>query len=61
MDRVLKGRTLEFELRKPFDALVSAANRENGWVVWSGWATALEAFGAISALPSVVCSNEQRN
>ena len=30
-NRVLKGRTLEFELRKPFDALVSAANRENGW------------------------------
>jgi len=30
---VLKGRTLEFELRKPFDALVSAANRENGWGV----------------------------
>src|SRR3989454_5351162 len=29
--RVLKGRTLEFELRKPFDALVSAANSENGW------------------------------
>ena len=28
---VLKERTLEFELRKPFDALVSAANRENGW------------------------------
>ena len=30
-NRVLKGRTLEFELRKPFDALVSAANSENGW------------------------------
>ena len=30
-NRVLKGKTLEFELRKPFDALVSAANRENGW------------------------------
>jgi hypothetical protein len=30
-NRVIKGRTLEFELRKPFDALVSAANRENGW------------------------------
>ena len=30
-NRVLKGRELEFELRKPFDALVSAANRENGW------------------------------
>ena len=30
-NRILKGRTLEFELRKPFDALVSAANRENGW------------------------------
>ena len=27
-NRVLKGRTLEFELRKPFDALVSAANSE---------------------------------
>jgi hypothetical protein len=32
-NRVLKGRTLEFELRKPFDALVSAANDENGWGV----------------------------
>jgi hypothetical protein len=30
-NRVLKGRTLEFELRKPFDALVAAANNENGW------------------------------
>ncbi len=30
-NRVLKERTLEFELRKPFDALVSAANSENGW------------------------------
>ena len=30
-NRVLRGRTLEFELRKPFDALVSAANCENGW------------------------------
>jgi hypothetical protein len=30
-NRVLKDRTLEFELRKPFDALVSAANSENGW------------------------------
>ena len=30
-NRVLKGRMLEFELRKPFDALVSAANCENGW------------------------------
>jgi hypothetical protein len=30
-NRVLRGRTLEFELRKPFDALVSAANHENGW------------------------------
>ena len=29
--RVLKGRTLIFELRKPFDTLVSAANSENGW------------------------------
>ena len=29
--RVLKGTTLEFELRKPFDALVTAANSENGW------------------------------
>ena len=28
-NRVLRGRTLEFELRKPFDALVRAANREN--------------------------------
>ena len=27
-NRVLKGRMLEFELRKPFDALVSAANCE---------------------------------
>ena len=33
-NRVLKGRTLEFELRKPFDALVSAANGENGWADW---------------------------
>jgi len=32
---------LEFELRKPFDALVSAANRENGWVNWPGLATLL--------------------
>src|SRR6266852_7641057 len=32
-NRVLKGRTLEFELRKPFDALVTAANSENGWAV----------------------------
>ena len=31
-NRVLNGRTLEFELRKPFDALVAAANSENGWV-----------------------------
>ena len=30
-NRVLRGRTLEFELRKPFDALVTAANSENGW------------------------------
>ena len=30
-NRMLKGRTLEFELRKPFDALVTAANSENGW------------------------------
>ena len=30
-NRVPMGRTLDFELRKPFDALVSAANRENGW------------------------------
>jgi hypothetical protein len=28
-----------FELRKPFDALVSAANNENGWADWSGLAT----------------------
>ena len=27
-NRVLKGRMLEFELRKPFDALASAANCE---------------------------------
>ena len=40
-NRVLKGRTLEFELRKPFDTLVSAANSENGWVNWSGLATPL--------------------
>jgi DNA invertase Pin-like site-specific DNA recombinase len=33
-NRVLRGRTLEFELRKPFDALVSAANHENGWPTW---------------------------
>jgi alanyl-tRNA synthetase len=31
-NRVLKGKTLEFDLRKPFDVLVSAANHENGWV-----------------------------
>ncbi len=30
-NRVMNGKTLEFELRKPFDVLVSAANRENGW------------------------------
>jgi hypothetical protein len=30
-NRVLKGRMLEFELRKPFDTLVSATNCENGW------------------------------
>ena len=30
-NRMLKGRMLEFELRKPFDAVVSAANSENGW------------------------------
>lgn len=30
-NRVLKERTLQFELRKPFDALVAAANNENGW------------------------------
>jgi hypothetical protein len=41
-NRVLKGRTLEFALRKPFDTLVSAANSENnGWVNWSGLATLL--------------------
>ena len=40
-NRVLKGGALEFELRKPFDALVSAANRENGSVNWSGLATLL--------------------
>jgi hypothetical protein len=34
---------LVFQLRKPFDALVSAANRENGWVNWSGLATLLRA------------------
>jgi hypothetical protein len=30
-DKQNVGRTLEFELRKPFDALVTAANSENGW------------------------------
>jgi ABC-type transport system substrate-binding protein len=40
-NRVVKGRTLEFELREPFDTLVSAANSENGWVNWSGLATLL--------------------
>jgi hypothetical protein len=39
------GQTLEFDLRKPFDVLVSAANRENGWVNWSGLATLLSAIG----------------
>ena len=49
-NRVLKGRTLEFELRKPFDALVTAANSENGWVDWSGLATALRGVGIRAAL-----------
>src|SRR5260370_40723955 len=31
MNGMLKERTVEFELRKPFGALVAAANRENGW------------------------------
>jgi hypothetical protein len=48
--RVLKGRTLEFELRKPFDALVSAANSENGWVNWSGLATRLADLAKATAL-----------
>jgi hypothetical protein len=43
--RIMKGKTLEFELRKPFDALVSAANRRNGWVNWSGLATLLAGAG----------------
>ena len=37
--------TLEFELRKPFDTLVSAAMSENGWVNWSGLATLLSSLG----------------
>jgi hypothetical protein len=44
-NRILRRRTLEFELRKPFDALVTAANSENGWVNWSGLATLLSSLG----------------
>jgi hypothetical protein len=44
MTTLQKERTLEFELRKPFDVLASAANRENGWVNWSELATCLQNF-----------------
>jgi hypothetical protein len=36
---IIQALAWPFELRKPFDVLVSAANNENGWANWSGLAT----------------------
>jgi len=36
-------------MRKPFDALVSTANNENGWVNWLGLATLAHEVGSAIA------------
>jgi len=67
-DKQNVGRTLEFELRKPFDALVTAANSENGWANWSALATLLDqvanAVGAVlarlQAIPTASDANRRQ-